>query len=306
MAYDPRKDTEQTFQQDTGLPGSALPAGQGYIKRPNDMIDVPQQGGMVDTYYPSTTGGKLDMQSKQVPTAQDVPAQDAFQSLNTLNKVYDIEIERKYHEDMATAGVVFGKRGQVDPNSPIDPYLMGVAQANHNKNTVLKEAWYQNYQNKFKLIKADDRATTAEKDNAMKAQLDRNQDPIPIFSMEQAVKEKGGMNPQQLKMRLGRFKNMLYGYGDNFPTDRESAELAAGNVFGVDWDTMPDVVNMLDQKYPQSGTASAQPGLPAGKKSTKTAGKKIVKFVDPNGISWDMPADKVEEALRAMPGSKVQ
>jgi len=68
MAYNPRQDTEETFQQDTGLPGSALPPGPGYVLDPNGKIVVGN-----DTYYPSTTNGKLDLFSKTVavenPTA---------------------------------------------------------------------------------------------------------------------------------------------------------------------------------------------------------------------------------------------
>ena len=303
MPFNPRTGQEESFTETTGLPGAALPAGSGFVERPSGMIDVPQEGGMVDTYYPSTTGGKLDVFSKQVPTSQEVSPQDAYENLNIRKKVYDVTIETEYHKDMEIAGVVRDAKGQIDPNG-VDPFLMGVAQQNYMMAKSKSDMWYQNMQNKFKLIKEDATATGREQEQAKVALLDKADDPIPMMTMDKAMK--GGMNPQQLKMRLGRFKALLFGTGKNSPLDREEAELIAGNIFGVDWDTTPDVVNMLNQKYPPEGAAPTQPGIPAGKKSTKTAGKKTVKFIDPNGIAWDMPANKVDEALRAMPGSKVQ
>jgi hypothetical protein len=308
MPYNPRTGIEEDFSDATGLPGAALPAGAGYIKRPSGMIDVPQEGGMADTYYPTMTDGKMDLFSREVPTEQTPATPDAYETLNLRKKLYDVTIETEYHRDMETAGVVRDAKGQVDPNN-VDPFLMGVAQQNYMLNKSKADMWYQNTQNKFKLIKEDATATSREQEMAKTALLSKSDDPIPMMSMEQA--QKGGPTRQQLNVRLGRFKALLFGTGKSSPLDREEAELIAGNIFGADWDTLPDVVNMLNQKYPvatSQGAAPVQPGLPSpavtGKKSTKR--KKTVKFIDPNGITWDMPADKVNEALRAMPGSKVQ
>jgi hypothetical protein len=306
MPFNPRTEQEESFTETTGLPGAALPTGSGFVMKPSGMIDVPQEGGMVDTYYPTTTGGKLDMFSKQVPTSQEVSPQDAYENLNIRKKVYDVTIETEYHKDMEIAGAVRDAKGQIDPNG-VDPFLMGVAQQNYMMNKSKSDMWYQNMQNKFKLIKEDATATGQEQEQAKTALLAKADDPIAMMTMDKAQGlTKGGMTPQQLKMRLGRFKALLFGTGKNSPLDREEAELIAGNIFGVDWDTTPDVVNMLNQKYPSEGTVSTQSGVPAGKKSTKTVGNKTVKFIDPNGIAWDMPANKVDEALRAMPGSRVQ
>jgi hypothetical protein len=74
MPYNPRTEIEQAFQQDTGLPGSALPPGPGYVLNPNGKIVVGN-----DTYYPSTTGGKLDLFSKTI-AAESVPVTPSVRS----------------------------------------------------------------------------------------------------------------------------------------------------------------------------------------------------------------------------------
>jgi hypothetical protein len=56
-----------TFQKDTGLPGSALPPGQGYIMTPAGRVVVPQAGGITKEYFPTTTGGELDLRSITIP-----------------------------------------------------------------------------------------------------------------------------------------------------------------------------------------------------------------------------------------------
>ena len=99
MPYDPRLSTEETFTKDTGLPGSALPPGPGYVLDPNGKIVVGDS-----TYYPSTTNGKLDPFSKTVAvenptataanTAQDSPFAVVDQQANTLKQRFAEQFER--------------------------------------------------------------------------------------------------------------------------------------------------------------------------------------------------------------------
>lgn len=68
MPYNPRTGIEETFNKDTGLPGSALPPGPGYVLDPNGKIIVGNS-----TYYPSTTSGKLDPFSKTLSVETPTP-----------------------------------------------------------------------------------------------------------------------------------------------------------------------------------------------------------------------------------------
>jgi hypothetical protein len=78
-----QQDILDAFTTDTGLPGSALPPGPGYVLDPNGKIVVGNS-----TYYPSTTGGKLDLFSKTV-AVENAPATAAQANMESPFGVID-------------------------------------------------------------------------------------------------------------------------------------------------------------------------------------------------------------------------
>jgi hypothetical protein len=90
MPFNPRTGQEEAFTDATGLPGSALPPGPGFVLDPNGKVVVGN-----NTFYPSTTNGSLDQFSKTVaienPTvaaksAQDSPYSVVDQQLEVLRQ----------------------------------------------------------------------------------------------------------------------------------------------------------------------------------------------------------------------------
>ena len=98
-----------TFTKDTGLPASALPPGPGYILDKSGKVVIP--GDVKFTYYPSVTGGKLDLFSKEIAagrvprpgeeyptksyTVRSISSSEAFCFLASCLKAYGYQRPKK-------------------------------------------------------------------------------------------------------------------------------------------------------------------------------------------------------------------
>ena len=96
---------QTAFTKDTGLPASALPPGPGYIIDQAGRIVVPQTGGATKEFYPSTTGGKLDLFGISIPqrgetapvaSREDTPTPQGIisQNLAALQKQFGDQVQQ--------------------------------------------------------------------------------------------------------------------------------------------------------------------------------------------------------------------
>jgi hypothetical protein len=278
---------QETFQKDTGLPGSALPEGQGYIMRPGGMIDVPQGGGRTDTYYPSTTGGQLDLFSRSVPTAQDDKVNQEEEISQRMDAYKAMSIA-ELHKDLANAGFVADEKGKMQDG---DPILQQLAYQEHIIRTSKITAWNQKLQDNFNIIKKEEKLTPNEKQVLRNKLLAESDDPIHIPTIG---KRESVFTPAYVQKNLGEITANL---NTGKYLDRSEAINDLISKFGPDAESqLPGVVKQIDSKFTTVSTV-AKTSLPAV--------AKVVRIQAEDGKIWNVPSDKVDEAIKRTKGKRI-
>jgi hypothetical protein len=145
---------------------------------------------------------------------------------------------------------------------------------------------------KIALVNADDTAGPLHRRAAIDNIIANTSKPIYIDTgrtMQSRAVNSGGIPPQKLRERLGKFEakfdTMNYS-GSDYISSREQAENQASIMFGVNWDDIPEVTQMIEQKFP-SGTNIPQQTTTTP--AAKTPGKPTTQVPPKNypNAKWD-------------------